>query len=109
MKNAVIYARSTDSDKDSLRTQIVLCKKFAADNGYTVVQIFTDFNASNRFANRPALHKLLKEENSVWKNIIILDYSIFFSNPYKYIRYMQRLNFAGKRIITAIEQKEELS
>lgn len=45
MKNAVIYVRSASFNEDSLRTQIVLCKKFADDNGYTVVRIFADNNA----------------------------------------------------------------
>lgn len=40
MKQAVIYARSASSNEDSIRIQIVLGKKFAADNGYTVVRVF---------------------------------------------------------------------
>lgn len=108
MKNAVIYARSASFNEDSLRTQIVLCKKFAADNGYTVVHIFADNNASGMSTNRPALQKLLKDINSCWETVIILDRSRFFREPCKYIKYMQILNFAGKRIITAIEHKEAL-
>lgn len=108
MKNAVIYARSASFNEDSLRTQIVLCKKFADDNGYIVVRIFADNNASGRSANRPALQKLLKDINSCWETVIILEHSRFFREPRKYIEYMLKLNFAGKRIITAIEQKEEL-
>ena len=108
MKNAVIYARSASLNEDSLRTQIVLCKKFADDNGYTVVRIFADNNASGRSAKRPALQRLLKDINSSWETVIILDHSRFFRESRKYIEYMLKLNFAGKRIITAIEQKEAL-
>ena len=108
MKNAVIYARSASFNEDSLRTQIVLCKKFADDNGYTVVRIFADNNASGMSAKRPALQRLLKDINSSWETVIILDHSRFFREPRKYIEYMLKLNFAGKRIITAIEQKEAL-
>lgn len=108
MKNAVIYARSSSFNEDSLRTQIVLCKKFAADNGYTVVRIFADNNASGRSAKRPALQNLFKDINSCWETVIILDHSRFFREPREYIKYMRRLNFAGKRIMTAIEQKEAL-
>lgn len=71
MKNAVIYARSASFNEDSLRTQIVLCKKFADDNGYTVVRIFADNNASGRSVKRPALQKLLKDINSSWETVII--------------------------------------
>ena len=108
MKNAVIYARSASFNEDSLRTKIVLCKKFAADNGYTVVSIFTDNGASGRSANRPALRKLFQDISSDWETVIILDHSRFFREPCKYIEYMLKLNFAGKRIIIAIEQKEAL-
>ena len=89
MKNAVIYARSASFNEDSLRTQVVLCKKFADDNGYTVVRIFADNNASGRSAKRPALQKLLKDINSCWETIIILDHSRFFREPHKYIESPQ--------------------
>lgn len=106
MKNAVIYARSASFNEDSPRTQIVLCKKFADDNGYTVVRIFADNNASGRSAKRPALQRLLKDINSSWETVIILDHSRFFRESRKFIEYMLKLNFAGKRIMTAIIQKE---
>lgn len=54
----------------------------------------------------PALQRLLKDINSSWETVIILDHSRFFKEPRKYIEYMLKLNFAGKRIIIAIEQKE---
>lgn len=83
-------------------------QKFADDNGYTVVRIFADNNASGMSAKRPALQRLLKDINSSWETVIILDHSCFFKEPRKYIEYMLKLNFAGKRIIIAIEQKEAL-
>ncbi len=104
MKQAVIYARSTAINKDSIRTQIVLGKKFAADNGYTVVKVFADTNASGRSAERPALQKLFEDISSSWDTVIVLDRSRFFREPYLYIKYMLKLNLAGKRIISCIER-----
>ena len=104
MKQAVIYARSTAINKDSIRTQIVLSKKFAADNGYTVVKVFADTNASGRSAERPALQKLFEDISSSWDTVIVLDRSRFFREPYLYIKYMLKLNLAGKRIISCIER-----
>ena len=104
MKQAVIYARSTALNKDSLRTQISLCKRFAADNGYTVVKVFADTNASGRSAERPALQKLFEDIASDWDTVIVLDRSRFFREPYLYIKYMLKLNLAGKRIISCIER-----
>ena len=104
MKNAVIYARSASFNEDSLRTQIVLCKKFADDNGYTVVKVFADTNASGRSAERPALQKLFEDTGSSWDTVIVLDRSRFFREPHFYIKYMLKLNFAGKRIISCIER-----
>lgn len=104
MKQAVIYARSASSNEDSIRIQIVLGKKFAADNGYTVVKVFADTNASGRSAERPALQKLFEDTGSSWDTVIVLDRSRFFREPYLYIKYMLKLNFAGKRIISCIER-----
>ena len=104
MKQAVIYARSASLNEDSIRTQIVLDKKFAADNGYTVVKVFADTNASGRSNDRPALQKLFEDIASDWDTVIVLDRSRFFREPYLYIKYMLKLNFAGKRIISCIER-----
>lgn len=104
MKQAVIYARSASSNEDSIRAQIVLGKKFAADNGYTVVRVFADTNASGRSAERPALQKLFEDTGSSWDTVIVLDRSRFFREPCLYIKYMLKLNFAGKRIISCIER-----
>lgn len=104
MKQAVIYARSASPNEDSIRAQIVLGKKFAADNGYTVIKVFADANASGRSADRPALQKLFEDISSSWDTVIVLDRSRFFREPYLYIKYMLKLNLAGKRIISCIER-----
>ena len=104
MKQAVIYARSASPNEDSIRAQIVLGKKFAADNGYTVIKVFADTNASGRSADRPALQKLFEDISSSWDTVIVLDRSRFFREPYLYIKYMLKLNLAGKRIISCIER-----
>lgn len=109
MKQAVIYARSASSNEDSIRAQIVFGKKFAADNGYTVVKVFADTNASGRSAERPALQKLFEDTGSSWDTVIVLDRSRFFREPYLYIKYMLKLNFAGKRIISCIERLSTIS
>ena len=109
MKQAVIYARSASLNEDSIRTQIVLDKKFAADNGYTVVKVFADTNASGRSNDRPALQKLFEDIASDWDTVIVLDRSRFFREPYLYIKYMLKLNFAGKRIILCIERLSSTS
>ena len=104
MKQAVIYARSASPNEDSIRIQIVLGKKFAADNGYTVIKVFADTNASGRSADRPALQKLFEDISSSRDTVIVLDRSRFFREPYLYIKYMLKLNLAGKRIISCIER-----
>ena len=104
MKQAVIYARSASPNEDSIRTQIALGKKFAANNGYTVIKVFADTNASGRSADRPALQKLFEDISSSWDTVIVLNRSRFFREPYLYTKYMLKLNFAGKRIISCIER-----
>ena len=109
MKQAVIYARSASPNEDSIRAQIVLGKKFAADNDYTVVRVLADTDASGRSAERPALQKLFEDTGSSWDTVIVLDRSRFFREPYLYIKYMLKLNFAGKRIISCIERLSTIS
>lgn len=109
MKQAVIYARSASPNEDSIRIQIVLGKKFAADNGYTVIKVFADTNASGRSADRPALQKLFEDISSSWDTVIVLDRSRFFREPYLYIKYMLKLNLAGKRIISCIDRLSSTS
>ena len=104
MKKAIIYARSASLNEESIRTQIVLGKKFAADNGYTVIKVFADTNASGRSADRPALQKLFEDISFSWDTFIVLNRSRFFREPYLYIKYMLKLNLAGKRIISCIER-----
>lgn len=104
MKQAVIYARSASPNEDSIRTQIALGKKFAANNGYTVIKVFADTNASGRSIDRPALQKLFEDISSSWDTVIVLNRSRFFREPYLYIKYMLKLNLAGKRIISCIER-----
>ena len=104
MKKAIIYARSAPLNEDSIRTQIILGKKFAADNGYTVIKVFADTNASGRSNDHPALQKLFEDTSSSWDTVIVLDRSRFFREPYLYIKYMLKLNLAGKRIISCIER-----
>ena len=104
MKQAVIYARSASPNEDSIRTQIALGKKFAANNGYTVIKVFADTNASGRSIERPALQKLFEDISSSWDTVIVLNRSRFFREPYLYIKYMLKLNLAGKRIISCIER-----
>ena len=104
MKQAVIYARSASPNEDSIRTQIALGKKFAANNGYTVIKVFANTNASGRSIDRPALQKLFEDISSSWDTVIVLNRSRFFREPYLYIKYMLKLNLAGKRIISCIER-----
>lgn len=91
MKQAVIYARSASPNEDSIRTQIALGKKFAANNGYTVIKVFADTNASGRSIERPALQKLFEDISSSWDTVIVLNRSRFFREPYLYIKYINRL------------------
>ena len=109
MKNAVIYARGNDAIGISIPSQIFLCKRFAVNNNYTVVKVFTDNNASEKVKDRPFLQKLFNGKgNPEWDTVIIFNRSCLFVDLYKYIKYMQELNLAGKRILTAIEQGEIL-
>ena len=71
MGNAVIYARTATTVQAecgySIESQIAECKKFAADNGYTVAEVFDDAGKSGRNLERPAYSEMTNycENNDV--------------------------------------------
>ena len=82
MKNTVIYARGNDAIGISIPSQIFLCKRFAVNNNYTVVKVFTDNNASEKVKDRP------------------LSYQNRYSTRYR--QFWQKTNSAPKAAIPII-------
>ncbi|MBQ1788909.1 MAG: recombinase family protein [Oscillospiraceae bacterium] len=64
--NAVIYARysSHNQSEVSIEQQVDACEKYAARNGYTVVDRYADRAVSGRTDKRPAFQKMMKDARS---------------------------------------------
>lgn len=72
-RKTVIYARvSTKKQKNDLKNQIELLKKFCFQNGYTINEIYSDIASGITFENRIDLFKLIDEviNNKIEKIII---------------------------------------
>ena len=70
---AAIYARfSTDMQRDaSIEDQIRSCREYAARQGLTVVEIYSDRAVSGASLIRPGVQKLLRESRSGSFDIVI--------------------------------------
>ena len=77
--NALIYSRvSTDEQAEtghSIETQVVLCDRFARDNGYIVTGVYKDPGKSATNMKRPGLQDLLLrcEEDSSVNAVLVQD------------------------------------
>lgn len=59
----VIYARySSSSQREaSIEQQVEVCSKYAENNGYEVIKVYSDKAITGRTDDRPALKKLLSD------------------------------------------------
>lgn len=63
--NVVIYARFSSSSQreESIEGQVKVCKKYAEENGYTVIDTYSDRAISGKTDLRPALQKILTDSS----------------------------------------------
>lgn len=72
-KSCVIYAR-TAADNDIIENQVAACKRFAEENGLSVVEIYIDNGFSGINLERPSLTKMLEDsKKGLYKKAIIFD------------------------------------
>lgn len=71
--NCVIYAR-TAAKNDIIENQVEACKRFAEENGYSVIEIYIDNGFSGIRTKRPSLKKMLEDsQNEKFSKVIIFD------------------------------------
>lgn len=103
MKKAIIYTR-TSPDLVSVRTQIVACKLFAKLNGVEVLRICHDPNENDQ----KVLSELLRNsETTKWDCILILDPSVLCEDLCTFLKYREKFNLSGKRVLPVVNHKEE--
>lgn len=103
MKKAIIYTR-TSPDLVSVRTQIVACKLFAKLNGVEVQRICHDPGENDR---KVLLDLLRNSDTAKWDCILILDPSVLCEDLCTFLKYREKFNLSGKRVLPVVNHKEE--
>lgn len=105
--NAVIYARysSHNQTDQSIEGQLKVCRKYAKDNGYNVIEEYCDKAISGKTDNRPAFQKMIKESSKKkFQYVIVYQLDRFARNRYDNALYKIELQKNNVRVISAKEQ-----
>ena len=104
--NAVIYARFSSSAQReaSIDQQIRVCQSYAEQQGYNIVQIYSDRAMTGRTANRPQFLQMIKDA-SQGRFCAVLVYALdrFSRDKYDSARYKHELRQHGVRVVSATE------
>lgn len=105
---AVIYARySSEKQQDiSIDGQIRVCKEYAAREGYTVVDIYTDraLSASHDVEKRSAFQQMFRDAaKGKFDAVIVYKLSRFARNRYDSAIYKSKLRKSGVKLVSANE------
>ncbi|GEM_PF-6340662 len=111
---AVIYARvSTEEQAQkelSIPSQIEICKKFAVQNGYEVIDIFIDAGKSGTTSEREAFQELIaqaKKKPPPFNAILVYNYSRFSRNEMDSIVYEELLDRQHIKLISVTQPLPE--
>lgn len=104
MEKAAIYARysSHSQREESIEQQIDKCRKFAEQNGYQVVKVYSDKALSGKTDQRPQFQKMISDsEKSSWTILIVYGVDRFARNRYDSAIYKARLKKNGVKVVYA--------
>ncbi len=103
---AAIYARySSDNQRDaSIADQVRICREFAARQGWTVVQEFTDHAISGATLLRSGFQALMRDALNRRFDVVLAESLDRFSRDQEDTASLfKRLTFAGVKIVTLAE------
>ncbi len=107
MDKVVIYTRysSTGQNEQSIEAQTRICKEFAQNKDYKVVNIYTDRARTGTNDERPAFQKMISDASSgAFQYIIVYMFDRFARNRRDSIMYKELLKEKfGIRVVSALE------
>ena len=107
MENCVIYARfsSHGQNEQSIEAQVRICKKYAENKGFDVVNLYTDKAKTGTNDARPAFQKMIADaKTGVFRYIIVYMFDRFARNRRDSIMYKEMLKDKyGVKVISALE------
>ena len=103
---AVIYARySSDKQREeSIKGQIEVCRKYAEDNGYEIIDTYIDRAKSAKTDDRPNFLKMIKDSTKKhFQAVIVYQLDRFSRNRYDSAKYKAILKRNGVTLYSANE------
>ena len=104
--NVVIYARySSSSQREvSIEQQIEVCKKYAEQNGYTIIKVYSDKAMTGKNDNRPQFQKLLSDcEKHLFDGVLVYSLNRFGRNMKQTLDNSYIIEKNGKCLLSATE------
>ena len=104
--NAVIYARFSSSAQReaSIEQQINVCTTYAQQNGYTILQTYSDRAITGRTDQRPQFLQMIKDaREGRFCAVIVYALDRFSRDKYDSARYKHDLRQNGVRVVSATE------
>ena len=106
MQKAVIYARySSDSQRDaSIDQQVKECQKYAEQNDYEIIRIYSDRALTGKTDKRPSFLRMIKDSaKQDFSYVIVYALDRFSRNKYDSAIYKQKLKENSVRVLSAME------
>ncbi|HIS69130.1 MAG TPA: recombinase family protein [Candidatus Gallacutalibacter stercoravium] len=107
MENGVIYARysSHNQREESIEGQLRECRRYAQEQGITVVEEYADRAISGKTDNRAGFQKMIRDaEKGRFSVVIVYKLDRFARNRYDSAMYKAKLKRCGVRVASAMEQ-----
>lgn len=107
MKKAIIYARysSGSQSEQSIEGQLRVCKKFAEENDFIILDEYVDRAKTARNDNRPAFQKMLADSvDRAWDFVIVYAVDRFARDDGDYGADKKLLRTNGVTLLSATEQ-----
>lgn len=102
----VIYARyrSSSQREVSIEQQIEVCKKYAEQNGYTIIKVYSDKAMTGKNDNRPQFQKLLSDcEKPLFDGVLVYSLNRFGRNMKQTLDNSYIIEKNGKCLLSATE------
>ena len=106
MNTAVIYARySSDSQTEqSIEGQLNVCKEYAQNNNYLIVDTYIDRAMTGTNDLRPAFQKMMRDSaKKQWDTILVYKLDRFPRNKYESTIHKKALKDNGIKVVSAME------
>ena len=108
--NVVIYARFSSSSQreESIEGQVRVCQKYAEENGYTVINTYSDRAISGKTDSRPALQKMLADSSKKqFQAVLVYSLDRFGRNLMQSVINECKLEKNDVKLLSATEKFED--